>query len=64
MKMSYQELVKTGKTEEGLYIEFVMFVEIYEWGVISKSLGLNRQNTDDSTLQPLSAANPAVSASS
>ncbi len=36
------ELVKTGKTEEGLYTEFVVFVEIYEWAVISKSFGLNK----------------------
>ncbi len=36
------ELVKTGKTE-GLYTEFVVFVEIYEWAVISKSFGLNKK---------------------
>ncbi len=37
-----------GKTKEELYIEFVVFVEKYEWAVISKSLGLNKTNTEDS----------------
>ncbi len=36
-------MIKIRKTEERLYIEFVMFVEIYEWAVISKSVGLNKK---------------------
>ncbi len=48
---------------EGLYREFVVFVEIHEWVVISKSLGLNkkkrrRQQSWGNT------PNPAASASS
>ncbi len=34
--------MKIGKTEEGLYTEFVVFVEIYEWAGIYNSLGLNK----------------------
>ncbi len=37
------EIVKIGITREGLYTEFVVFVEIYEWVVISISLGSNKK---------------------
>ncbi len=35
--------MKVGKTEERLYTESVVLVEIYEWAVISKPLGLNKK---------------------
>ncbi len=42
--------MKVGKTEEGLYTEFVVFVEICEWAVISKSFGLNKKKTQQTAV--------------
>ncbi len=41
-KKSYEEL-----TEERLHTESGVFVEIYEWSVISKLLGLNKKKQSE-----------------